>query len=283
MKSFKIGILIGVLGIVFPLLSYASTPNLVISSDFVAYNYTQGDSTSNYFQQIMLFNQSSTDTIYYQISVPHQPEWLNTVYATDELPLYPSGTAGLGVSVDPTKVGPGSYSYDIGLSGNFSNSPKYIHVTLNVSGYAAPSVSYVQSPAESKNILHPGERATVYGKNISSSYEVWFQKDGRTFFAPLTRIGSMGNDADFYVPQLSGGSYSLLLVPTGKGSESNKINVNVISTNSSVSVPKTSTPSNPTTPSQMTQSEREALIIQLQTLLAQLIQQLILVLQQENH
>jgi hypothetical protein len=123
----------------------------------------------------------------------------------------------------PSNVGSHTIQVEQRIVGGRSNS-----VVLNVVA-AVPTISYVQSPAGEKNILHPGERATIYGQNITSSYFVYFVQAG--YSASLTRVGSAGQDADFYVPQIPNGNYALSLSPQGKGATSNEISVQVASPN----------------------------------------------------
>jgi|GEM_PF-2274485 len=110
-----------------------TAPTLVASSSFVNFNYSAGQQTPQPVS-LNIFNQSSTQTANFSISVPNQPSWLNASYATGSLSLAPGQVMGLGVSVDPTKVasGAGSYTYNIALIGDFANSPLNILVTLNV-------------------------------------------------------------------------------------------------------------------------------------------------------
>jgi len=117
--------------------------SLIPSTTFVNYNLIQGRSAQP--TQIILTNASSLP-VNYTISVPNQPAWLNSSYNTQQMSLQAGGVMGIGTSVDSTKVsGPGTYTANIVVTGNFSNSPISIPVTLTVTAQASQPVS-VTSP-----------------------------------------------------------------------------------------------------------------------------------------
>jgi len=272
--------------------SAQTTPSLVISSDFVSFNYTVGDPLPTSVP-INLFNQSNTDTIYFNISVPNQPSWINTGYSTETLPIGPSGIMGMGVSVDPTKVGPGNYSYDIGLVGNFVGSPKKISVTLNVISVTqfqaqAPTISYV-SPTSAK----VGDTVYVYGTNFNNATFIGI--DGGSGVAqpsPSSVTIFSPNKLSFVVPWLSVGAHTIAVAEkAGPWNLGSPTKLNVISTQQTQPTYTSPTPTTtivpttvtPTAPAQtMTDMQKNELIKQLQTLLMQLIQQLIVLLQTQQ-
>jgi hypothetical protein len=119
------------------------TGSLIPSTTFVNFNLVQGHSAQP--TQIILTNASSS-LVSYTISVPNQPAWLNSSYNTQTMSLQGGGVMGIGVSVDSTKVsGPGTYTANIVVTGNFSNSPISIPVTLTVTSQVSLPVS-VTSP-----------------------------------------------------------------------------------------------------------------------------------------
>ncbi len=115
----------------------AAQPTLVISDPSVSFNYTKGDAVpSSYLAHIT--NTSNNETINYTISVPNQPSWLGTTYNTNSLPLGPLQSGGVGVAINPTNLAVGTYSTTIYFSGNFSNSPASITVSLTVTSPIKP-------------------------------------------------------------------------------------------------------------------------------------------------
>jgi hypothetical protein len=132
-------------------ITVVSAPTLVLSTDFAHFNYKQGDPIPTAVSGTIT-NTSSTQTITYNISVPNQPAWLNTGYATTTLSLGPLQAAGFGISINPTGLPTGSYSTTIYFTGSFANSPESVAITLNVSAPSGPVSTY-------KNVLHNG---TVY-------------------------------------------------------------------------------------------------------------------------
>jgi hypothetical protein len=109
----------------------SSQPTLVLSDTAVNYYYSTGSAAPTAYTA-HISNNSSTQSLTYNISVPNQPAWLNTGYATSTLSLAPLQSAGVGVSVSPAGLAPGEYSTRIYFNGSFSNSPASILVTLFV-------------------------------------------------------------------------------------------------------------------------------------------------------
>jgi hypothetical protein len=139
-KVYKIFSLVFVLSALIGPVNFAqaqySQPILILSTSFASFNYTQGGTVPQ-AMSANISNNSTSQNITYSIYVPNQPAWLNTAYNTNTLTLGPLQSGGVGISVDPTKVGVGSYSTKIYFSGNFSNSPASIDVSLNVTAGAS--------------------------------------------------------------------------------------------------------------------------------------------------
>jgi hypothetical protein len=88
------------------------------------------------------------------------------------------------------------------------------------------SIDYVQSPAEDKNILHPGERATIYGTNLNAG-NIYVYFVGKAYDQTVATYNPYNGSIDFTVPNIpNNGDYYLSLKQSG--GESNKIMVNVI-------------------------------------------------------
>ncbi len=138
--------------------------SLSFSQSSFSATYTQGsplpstDSNSPYvfthtpYSQSLTFKNTSNVNVTYTISVPNQPRWLNTGYATDPLTAGPGVVTGIGAYLDPATVAgsPGTYTTNIIISGNFTGSPKTIPVTLMVVAAPttpAPTVSLTASPS----------------------------------------------------------------------------------------------------------------------------------------
>lgn len=117
-------------------------------------------------------------------------------------------------------VGAHSVQIEQRIVGGFSNS-----ATLNVIS-STPTINYIQPSSGEKNILRPGETATVYGSNIANSFYANFEGNGINQSKML--INSNGASGWFTVPALPDGYYIFTLVPEGKGSESNTISVKVV-------------------------------------------------------
>jgi len=104
---------------------------LIPSDTFLNFNVVQG-ATNPQPYNLHLTNASSVP-ITYSISVPNQPAWLNTSYNTQPMTLGAGNVAGVGAFADATKVaGPGTYTTNLIFSGNFTNSPIVIPITLVV-------------------------------------------------------------------------------------------------------------------------------------------------------
>src|SRR3989344_2468686 len=113
--------------------SPAKAASLIVSDAFVSFNYTKGGTVPALYTA-HISNNSESETINYTISVPNQPAWLNATYNTNPLSLAPLQTGGIGVAVDPVNLSAGTYTTTIYFTGNFTNSPASIAVTLYVTG-----------------------------------------------------------------------------------------------------------------------------------------------------
>ena len=95
---------------------------------------------------------------------------------------------------------------------------------------ARPSIilNYVQSPAQEKNILKPGEKAIVYGSNLSIGTEdiVYVRMMGKAEDRRMRAYNISRNNLDFIIPNVDPGEYDLF-VERG-GIQSNKIKVKVM-------------------------------------------------------
>lgn len=120
-----------------PVSTAPTTPVLILSTDFVDFNYTKGNSVSGPITA-HISNNSNSQSLNYMISVPNQPTWLNTAYnTTQQLSLGPLQSAGIGISIDPSNLEVGTYETSIIFEGNFSNSPAKIDVALKVNNYVS--------------------------------------------------------------------------------------------------------------------------------------------------
>jgi hypothetical protein len=113
-----------------------SNATLVPSSSFTSYTYKLGTSQQvalSNDQSITLFNASASETIYFRIITDDQPSWINSGYNTAQMTIPPLGVMGIGAFADPSKVTkPGTYTWDLKLEGNFSNSPLKIPITMTI-------------------------------------------------------------------------------------------------------------------------------------------------------
>lgn len=120
---------------------------LIPSTTFESFNVVQG--ASNPSAENFVLTNASTSPISFSISIPNQPSWFNCGYTTDTLTLASQGVMGMCASVDATKVSaPGTYTTNIVVTGNFSNSPISIPITLTVTAPVAPTqgiLSFAQS------------------------------------------------------------------------------------------------------------------------------------------
>lgn len=109
-----------------------SNTTLLLSTTFIDYGYTIGDSVSGvYNSSITAINGGNSDANI-RISVDNQPAWLNTSYNTNILTIKPGQPMGIGASVNPIGLSAGTYRTEIKISGNFVDSPKVIPIVLKV-------------------------------------------------------------------------------------------------------------------------------------------------------
>ncbi len=181
---------------------------LIVSSSFVQYNYTKGDPLPQ-SPGVTISNNSTTETINYTISVPNQPSWLNVGYATDVLTLTPLNTAGVGVGVDPTGLDAGTYTTTIYFTGNFSNSPASIEVTLNVlnSGSSAPQITTTSLPDATAGQAYS---TTIQVSGGTSPY-TW-ETVSTTYPSACCVLGLNGNDGPISVPYITFNTQSSAMV-----------------------------------------------------------------------
>ncbi len=138
----------------------ATQGTLIPSTTFINYNVVEGSSNPT-FVQITITNASNVP-INYTLRVPNQPSWLNSSYATDVLPLSAWGVAGIGAAVDASRVGgPGTYTTNLVISGNFTGSPLSIPITLTVTAPPVQSQTTTQSSVSFS--------ATPYQINLTSN------------------------------------------------------------------------------------------------------------------
>jgi hypothetical protein len=112
----------------------SSAPTLILSTTFANFNYTKGSPVPSGVTA-HISNNSSLQDISYMVSVPNQLTWLNSVNNHQLFNLGPLQSAGIGISIDPSNLEVGTYESAIIFTGNFSNSPAKIDVTLEVNNY----------------------------------------------------------------------------------------------------------------------------------------------------
>lgn len=94
-------------------------------------------------------------------------------------------------------------------------------------GMEVPSIRYVQFPAEDKNVLHAGERATIYGLDLDvGKVNVHFAGNNQDQY--VATYNTYESNLSFVVPNLSNGSYEFYL-KTPESKKSNVIKVRVVS------------------------------------------------------
>ncbi len=186
------------LSVLTPSISTASVTKgpFTFSQDSFDFYYSLGGGVPT--NQGLTFDNNTNNIVYYELSVPDQPSWLNTGYTTgQDLPSHPGSPTGLGASVDVGGLSVGTYNTTIFLSGSFSGSPIAIPANLQVlaSGSSIPS-----------NAVHP------HGTNIVTSDGTVYRimQGSRT---PYTSAGAflaysynkwsevkLANDADLALP-----------------------------------------------------------------------------------
>lgn len=109
----------------------AALGTIIPSTTFATFNVQRGSANPPYMA-IHLTNSSSVPITFTQ-SVTNQPSWLNVSYNTEPMLLSAGGVMGTGVAIDATKVtGTGTFTTNLIISGNFTNSPITIPITLTV-------------------------------------------------------------------------------------------------------------------------------------------------------
>lgn len=151
------GLLVAVAVVAMPNQSQAASAFSVSKSSFDFY-YTIGGAPPTY--QSAEFTNNTGSTIYYRISVPNQPSWLNAAYTTEmDLPASPGTPNGIGAAVSVDHLAAGSYKTAIYINGQFSGAPLIFPITLTVlpAGSSQPSD---QVRPEGTNVVGPD--GTVY-------------------------------------------------------------------------------------------------------------------------
>lgn len=105
-------------------------PSITLSQNSFNFSANQGD--TKYQQKSLTVTNTGNANISFKISVPNQPNWLNTGYNTDTIIAYPNNPVGIGASLDPMGLSVGEYSTNIILTGDFQGSPITIPVTANI-------------------------------------------------------------------------------------------------------------------------------------------------------
>jgi hypothetical protein len=259
MKILKAGAFVGaffVLAVVGLKVVSAQTAGTLIPSDtFLNFSVVQGQSNPPVYN-LHLTNGSAV-SVNYNLSAPNQPAWLNSGYATQTLTLNSGGVVGVGVSVDATKVSsPGTYTTNLVVSGNFTNSPLTIPITLTVTAPATPSLgtlipsdtfvnfSVVQGqsnpPVYNLHITNTSAVSVTYTQSVPNQPS-WLNCQYNTQPMTLSAGGVMGTCVAVDATKVSNpGTYTANLVLTGNF------------TNSPITIPITLTVTAPATPSQGT-------------------------------
>jgi len=109
-------------------------------------------------------------------------------------------------------------------------------VTTNITVYPgtstsnSPVVDFVESPAEDRNVLHPGERATVYGSGFLGN-SGWLTLNISCCKPQTIQVyASRDSSFDFIVPQLPDGRHDLFVVTNTSLQQSNTISVQIVNT-----------------------------------------------------
>lgn len=151
-----------------------------------------GGSTSIIFLRYTVFGltlipQPAQLTFNYQIGGPLPPSQQLTITSQDSVPISAAGGSGgfavsvsppkgttpqvLTVTVDPSKLGPGTYPSSVVINGDgVSNSPLVVPVTLNVTP-APPlftAAGVVNAASDVAGPLAPGSLFTIFGTNLAN-------------------------------------------------------------------------------------------------------------------
>ncbi len=143
-----------------------------LSQSSFTFYYVQGGGLPT--NQSMTFTNITDTSIPFNININNQPKWLNESYNTSQMMAEPNVPNGLGAAVDPAGLAPEVYSTAIFLTGNFSESPLFIPITLSVSaaGTALPA-----------NVTHPD------GTNVKSVDGTVYRISGGARY-PYTSAGA---------------------------------------------------------------------------------------------
>ncbi|MDO8664000.1 MAG: Ser-Thr-rich GPI-anchored membrane family protein [Candidatus Liptonbacteria bacterium] len=203
--------------------------SLIPSDTFANFNVVQGQSNPPPYN--LHLTNGSASSISFTLGVPNQPSWLNCGYSTQTLTLSPGGVMGVCISVDATKVtSPGTYTTNLVVNGNFSNSPISIPITLTVISSSqfqaqAPTVYYINPTSASV-----GATVHVYGTNFDNATFIGIDGASGTSVQPTTITLISPNELSFVVPSLSAGIHTIgVAEKAGPWNLSNPVTLKVIS------------------------------------------------------
>ncbi len=111
-----------------------SAAPFALSTSSLSFNYVLGGAIPNY--QTVTFTNTTASNIVYTVAVPNQPSWLNTSYITGSVIAYPGSPLSVSALVNTTSLAAGTYTSNIVITGNFTNSPIVIPITLVISSSA---------------------------------------------------------------------------------------------------------------------------------------------------
>jgi hypothetical protein len=226
-----------------------SLGSLIPSDTFVNFNVVQGASNPSPYN--LHLTNSSTVTVIFTLSVSNQPSWWNTGYNTQTMTLAPGGVMGVGVSVDATKAGdPGTYTANLVVRGNFSNSPITIPVTLTVvtSSQTTNTVSSMQphvtaTSAKAADIfeMDAGGPATISGTNLAGDAS----RITSVVIGGIQAAITYTSDNLLYVmvPSSLAAGHSYDMSVTNSRGTSNVVSIKILSNVTSTPVSTVSTPS----------------------------------------
>ncbi len=185
----------------------AAQGTLTPSDSFVSFNVAQGQSNPSAYN-LHLTNGSSA-SVNFTLNVPNQPSWYNVGYNTQTMTLNSGGVMGVGVSVDATKVNPGTYTANLIVSGNFSNSPITIPVTLVVTAsQISTSAPTIDSFSVNGYSQVTNGKINVY--NVTNPTVQWSSSNASYCRATSVEGISQAATTDFTGTQPTSGSQQLM-------------------------------------------------------------------------
>ena len=208
-----------------------SLGTLIPSDTFVSFNVAQG--TSNPSPYNLHLTNSSSAPVNFTLNVPNQPNWLNCGYSTETMMLSPGGVMGVCVAVDATKTsGPGTYTANLVVSGDFANSPITIPVTLTVMAATQtstnqPNITSTSAKAAESFEMDAGGTASISGTYLAGND----LSTTKVFIGGIQTTVTYASDNLLYITVPSsltaGQSYSMY-VSNEKGT-SNVVSVKILS------------------------------------------------------